>query len=370
MIRVLSIAWYKILPAKYGGQKGIAFFNQELAKHFPLVCLCSENNEPPGVLPYKVIPGLPVSKGQFLSPATWKIVQQTAIKENVTHVILEHPYHGIAAIKARRQTGFKLIIHSHNIESLRFRLLGKWWWRLLARYEKWVLRRADLNLFKTESDQHWAINNFGLDAGKCMVVPYGIALYPFKDNASSRALIQQRHSILPHEKILLFAATLDYLPNAKAVEAIFHEVVPRLKLVFPNFKVIICGRNINRDFHYLQTLKDEHVIMAGEVEDIDEYFAVADVFINPVHTGGGVQTKNMDALARHCNVVCFDAMIDKEVQALVPGKVLTAPTGNWDEFVKQVTAGFRERIPTNESFFKAYSWERIIATVAERIRLL
>ena len=110
--------------------------------------------------------------------------------------------------------------------------------------------------------------------------------------------------------------------------------------------------------------------MAGEVEDIDEYFAVADVFINPVHTGGGVQTKNMDALARHWNVVCFDAMIDKEVHALVPGKVLTAPTGNWDEFVKQVTAGFRERIPTNESFFKAYSWERIVATVAERIRLL
>src|SRR5688572_13483706 len=203
-----------------------------------------------------------------------------------------------------------------------------------------------------------------------MVLPYGITSYPYQDNAPSRAIIQQRHSILPHEKILLFAATLDYYPNAKAVEAIHQEIVPRLKQVFPNFKVIICGRNINRKFQYLETLKNENVIMAGEVEDIDEYFAAADVFINPVHTGGGVQTKNMDALARHCYVVCFAEMMDNQVQFLALGKVFTAPVGNWDVFVQKIIAAFRERMPTNESFFKIFKWESIAARVAERIRLL
>ena len=111
MIRVLSIAWYKILPAKYGGQKGIALFNQELAKHFPLVCLCSENNEPSNQLHYKVIPALPVNKGQFLSPATWKRVEQIANSENATHIILEHPYHGPAAFKARRKTDGMACLH-------------------------------------------------------------------------------------------------------------------------------------------------------------------------------------------------------------------------------------------------------------------
>jgi len=370
MTRVLSIAWYRILPAKYGGQKGIALFNKELSKHFPLVCLCSKNNELDKELPYKIIPGLPVSKWQFLSPATWKKIQQTVAKENATHITLEHPYHGIAAIKARKQTGAKLIVHSHNIESLRFRQLGKWWWKLLSYYEKWVHRQADLNLFKTESDQQWAISHFGLHTEKCMVVPYGTTIYPFGDNSSSRNIIEQRHSILPHEKILLFAATLDYEPNAKAVEAIYKEIVPRLKLVLADFKVIICGRNINREFQYLRKLNNSHVIIAGEVEEIDEYFDAADVFINPVYSGGGVQTKNIDALARHCNVVCFEEMIDRQIQDVASGKVFTAPASNWDIFVQQVMASCHERTPTGESFFKIFSWEGIVARVAERIRLL
>lgn len=41
MSKILSIVWYKVLPPVFGGQKGIAGFNKHLAKHHPLVCLCS-----------------------------------------------------------------------------------------------------------------------------------------------------------------------------------------------------------------------------------------------------------------------------------------------------------------------------------------
>lgn len=369
MIRVLSMVWYKILPAKYGGQKGIASFNQYLAQHLPLACLCSENNSP-GTLPYKLIPELPVSKWQFLSPAIRKKLRQTVVAEKATHIIVEHPYHGLAAIKTRKQTGAKLIVHSHNIESERFRKLGKWWWPLLSRYEKWVHREADLSLFKTENDQQWAIDHFGLQPQKCMVAPYGTAPISFTDNASTKKKIQERHSLLPEEKIILFAATLDYQPNAKAVESIYKQIVPRLPAANADFKVIICGRNSKSEFQYLQSLENKNVIMAGEVENIDEYFEAADLFINPVNSGGGVQTKNIDALAHHCSIVCFDGWIDKNIQALAPGKVFTAPGGNWDEFVHQILIASQQRLPTNPLFFKAYSWEEIARRVAERIRLL
>ncbi len=46
-------------------------------------------------------------------------------------------------------TGVKLIVHSHNIEGLRWKTLGKWWWKGLWIYEKWVHRQADLQLFQT-----------------------------------------------------------------------------------------------------------------------------------------------------------------------------------------------------------------------------
>ena len=137
MTKILSIVWYKVHPAIFGGQKGIAGFNKELAREYSLVCLCSFNNEAGLETNYQVLPKLPVHKKQFLSPRCWETIRQVALKEKPTHIILEHPYHGIAAVKASRATGAKIILHAHNIESQRFRQLGKVWWWPLHFFEKW-----------------------------------------------------------------------------------------------------------------------------------------------------------------------------------------------------------------------------------------
>ena len=44
--RILSIIPYKIVPAKLGGEKGIAVFNEYLAKKTVLVGVTTKNNDP------------------------------------------------------------------------------------------------------------------------------------------------------------------------------------------------------------------------------------------------------------------------------------------------------------------------------------
>lgn len=352
----------------FGGQKGIALFNESLSLHVPLVCLCSAQNETHDQLPYRLLPELPVAKWQFLQPSTFRKIKKTISEEHITHVIVEHPYYGLAAIRNRKNTGIKVIIHAHNIESERFRLLGKWWWSLLRTYEKWVLKNADLILFKTGADQAFAISDLKVSPVRCMTVAYGT--YNHLPSPLASQQVRSRHGIGAMDKIILFAATLDYKPNAIAVENIFGKIAPALLLENMNCKIIICGRNRHRSFEYLNRLSHPAVIMAGEAEDIDAYFFAADAVINPVQFGGGTQTKNIDALAHHCNLVCFDSLVDEELLQSAPGKIFTAPAGDWEMFVKQVAHAIEQKNETPASFFETYNWNSIAKAVADRIRSL
>jgi glycosyltransferase involved in cell wall biosynthesis len=365
MAKILSIVWYKVLPAKYGGQKGIANFNKYLGRQEELVCLCSKNNEPAGQLSYKLIPELPINKWQFINPFTWQKIISTVKKEKPSHIILEHPYHGIAGWLAKRKTGAKLAVHSHNIEYQRFRQSGKWWWPLLYRYEKWVHRRADLNLFKTEADLEQAVVSFKLKPDKCTVLPYGIdpeEIKPSKDTA--RKLIIERHGLKTGNKILIFAGTLDYKPNADAAENIYKEIAPMLAAQNFAGKIIICGRNYEKNYEYLKQLSHPLVIQAGEVNDIENYFAAADLFINPVMSGGGVQTKNIDAASFHLPVVDFSMSEELAKKGTTINKLFSARLGDFTGFTEKIMAALN-KTPGQVNNLPSQSWANIASALAE-----
>ncbi|MET0466923.1 MAG: glycosyltransferase family 4 protein [Chitinophagaceae bacterium] len=365
MPKVLSLVWYKVYPPLFGGQKGIALFNRQLAKHCELVCLCSDNNEPRE--PYTVLPVLAGGQRHVINPFYWQKVKRICNAEKPSAIILEHPYQGISAWIAARRINAKLVVHSHNIESSRFRQIGKWWWPLLRVYEKWVHRRADLSLFKTEEDLRWAIKYFGLDEEKCIVIPYGI-----EQTARQRMtnnFVREKYAIRPEEKIFLFAGTLDYEPNAAAVENIFHELAPQLKMSGIPFKIMICGRNRFPAFQYLNELSDPNVIMAGEVEQIEPFFAAADVFINPVLYSGGIQTKIIDAIANGCNTVCFTSQARGIPPDVCGSKLLTAADHDWSDFTRKVLHAASYQAPTPSSFFEYFDWDRILQSLIRKLQL-
>ncbi len=366
MPKLLSIVWYKVLPPNYGGQKGIAHFNDHLAQHYPLVCLCSSNNESADNLLYKVLPGLPTSKTQFINPLTWLKIFYAAKQNHSTHLIVEHPYHGLAGWICQRLLQVKLIVHSHNIEHTRFQQQGKWWWKALMYYERWTHRQADLNLFKTTADLHYAVHYFKLNAGKCRLVPYGVS--PLEVNIpkeQAKAMLMEKHGIDPLKKLLLFAGTLDYLPNAKAVEAIYHYIAPLLPT--NEYTIVICGRNKLQAFQYLHLLQHPSVVYAGEVENITPYYAAADAFINPLTSSSGVQTKNIDALQRHLNVVCFENNVEGLHIELLPQKMFMATQNNWADFVLQISQACAKNELTPIAFFESMSWKTIVDRVAKRL---
>ena len=130
MINVLSIVSYRFLPALMGGEKNISIFNNYLSRLVNLCCVTVKKVEIPNESAYEILPLLSNSILRYINPFYFFILRKIIRQKKISHVILEHPYYGWLGIALQKMLGIKLIIHSHNIEALRFKSFGKWWWRL------------------------------------------------------------------------------------------------------------------------------------------------------------------------------------------------------------------------------------------------
>lgn len=370
MARILSVVWYRILPARFGGQKGIAEFNEALSRHHALYCLCASSNDP-AAASYPVMPELPSSRRQVANPLNWFQIIHKAQTLKATHLLLEHCYYGVAGILAKRILGTFLIVHAHNIEYARFREMGKWWWPLLRILEKKTCQQADLVLFKTQEDLDLARQEFRLTEPQCLVIPFGLNrtdIPSVEEKSEAVRWVREKHGIAAGTKILLFSGTLDYAPNAKALECIVRTLIPLLaSMTNQPFRVISCGRILFPEFHSLLELKADQYTHAGLVDDIGPYMLAADVYINPVLEGGGIKVKTMEALAWNLPVVSMDQGVRGIDLSLTGTRLRVAKDGNWQDFCRQVTEAWNDHTRTPPAFYETYRWSSVIRPLLEKL---
>lgn len=362
----LSIVWYKILPAHYGGQQGIANFNKWLGEKTNLTCLCSSNNKTNENLTYKLWPLLPVSKSQFINPFVRKKILNIISRNKFTHIILEHPYHAWLR-KYKKKLNFKLIVHAHNIEFMRMKQRNKWWWPWVKHTEGLAFKNADYILFKTAKDKEFAKKVFGIQESKCILVPYGINRTGCNENhQAANEKIKAKHGLSANEKVLLFAGTLDYEPNEQSVNFIITKVLPALehKAHFP-FKIIICGKQSAEKMNHIN--KNKNIIAAGFVDSIEEYFQAADVFINPVLSGSGIQTKNFDAIASGLSIAATSFSSEGLPEYLNGKKVLIADDNNWEQFANNIIHLIQNPSQTPAQFYTDFYWANIVDKTLSKV---
>ncbi len=358
---------YRIYPAKMGGQKGIALFYEYLSQLLPVTMVSTTANAVPNVAGIQFIAALGQSKSRYFNPFLFFSIRKILKDSGSSHLILEHPYYGWLGFLLKKFCGIQLVIHSHNIESIRFKSTGKWWWRLLWQYEKYTHRQADINFFITDEDREFAVKHFGLLPEKCLTITYGFEMSEApsaSEKAVARLKLQQLHLIGANEKILLFNGTLDYKPNLDAVDGILNKMNPLL-LAQPElaYKIIICGKGLPAEYNELEAFKNKNIIYAGFVDDINIYFKGADIFINPVTDGGGIKTKVVEALGNGLSVISMRSGATGIPVSITGDKMKITADDDWQEFagqVKQINA--LSEIPF--SFFEHFYWHNIAKKAA------
>ncbi len=369
LLRIVSLIPYQIFPARLGGEKGIAVFSDYLGRVTKLTAVTTKNNLPSYAKGYQLLNIIGNSKLRYFNLFLYFRLKKILRRKKATHLIIEHPYYGWLAWLLRKNLPIIWVVHSHNIEYMRSKSIGRWWWKALMVYESWVYRNADKVFFISEDDRAHAISHLKVEAGKSLEITYGIEHSHLPgDLPFSRKQIENMYAIRPNEKILLFNGALYHSTNFEALEIILDRINPRLlsQQGF-RYKIIICGKGLPERFNELKAYADQNIIYAGFVDDVSVYFKAADVFLNPILSGGGVKTKAIEALAMNCSVVSTELGAMGIERSVCGNKLTVVYEENWDQFAMEVIRSSMtdEEIPS--SFFTYYYWGNIIDKAVKAI---
>jgi glycosyltransferase involved in cell wall biosynthesis len=369
MANVLSIVTYKILPAKLGGQKGIALFNEYFSKQQNLFCFTIKDNNP-ALAPYPVFNLLSNKQSRYINIFYFGLLKKIIRENSISHIILEHPYYGWMAMLLKYFCKVKVIVHSHNIEAERFRTVGKWWWRILWYYEKWVHQQADFTFCITAQDREYFYENYKIPFEKSVVITYGISwnkIPTAEKKTNEKKFLLHKYSLAPETHLFLFNGTLHYGPNLDAVKNILEKINPLFIQKNISYKIIICGKGLPEEMNELKNYSDKNIIYAGFVDDISVYFKGADVFINPVNDGGGIKTKLVEALGYDLNCVStFNGAIGVD-ENICNGKLFLCENSDWQAFADKMEIAMQTNEPISPLFFQHFFWENIAAKASNII---
>jgi len=362
LANIIDIVPYKVLPAQMGGQKGIAIFCKYLGEKNQLTVVSVKANEKKLAENYELIPLFNDSRIRYANLFWTKRIKKIVVEKKVKNIITEHPYMAWIGWKLKKQLNLKWFVHSHNIEFERFRTLNKWWWSILKRYETWAYKNADGVFFVSPEDVEFAIEQKMVKKENAFLVDYGIELKEMpSDIKQQKEEIFSKHNIPQDCKLLFFNGALSYKPNTDALTFILDEINPLLlQQKSFNYRIMICGRDLPASFNNLKNYADKNVIYAGFVEDISAYFKAADIFLNPVITGGGVKTKAIDAIGFGETVISCKTGAAGINLAACGNKLKIVNDNDSTAFVNGILQIIGQPEETPGSYYEYYFWGNII----------
>jgi glycosyltransferase involved in cell wall biosynthesis len=219
--------------------------------------------------------------------------------QNADILVCSHPWPSLAMHKSAKQL---FIYDAHNCEYL---LMGqilknhpfkKMILRMVKRIEGDACRKSDLVLACSENEKKDLMEIYKIDPEKIMTVTNGASL---KTQASpeEKAQMKIRLGRGRGEKIIFFVGAY-YKPNIDAVKYTIEKIAPELK----KYKFIIAG-SVKEAF---KTIKSpDNVIFLGSIsgEELDIACLAADIAINPMFEGSGINIKMLDYMSYGLPVV-------------------------------------------------------------------
>jgi len=363
-LKIVSIIPYKVLPAKLGGEKGIALFTEYLGRRIPLTAISTRNNSTSTPRSYGLLNLLSNARIRYANLFLFFTIRNILKKENATHLLIEHPYYGWLAYLLKKSFPVTWVVHSHNIEYMRSKSIGRWWWKVLEWYETWVYKKADINFFISEDDRKHATQVLRIDGNKSFEITYGVEQPGLPDDAdAARREIRQLHRIAENEIILLYNGALYHHSNYDAVTVITEKINPLLLQNAFRYKIIICGKGLPTFFRELKEFENSNIIYAGFVDDINIYFKAADIFLNPILSGGGVKTKAIEAISMNCTVVSTSFAATGIHQEVCGEKLQVVPDHDWGLFAEKIINVSEKQSYTPHSFYDYYYWDSIAKKV-------
>ncbi|MDQ3683232.1 MAG: glycosyltransferase, partial [Bacteroidota bacterium] len=286
---------------------------------------------------------------------------------NIHCIIAEHSYTGWLAYILKKRKNIPFIIHSHNLETYRFKQMNKWWWKIYGHYEKLIHKKADYNFFISEEDLSKGIKEFQLNEKKCSVITYGVD--PINEKKDARNQLKKILGI-GDGAIFLFNGTLNYKPNIDAVIFLLNELDPLLQKESLSYKVVITGNQVTPSLRK-QMAANPRFIFKGFVEDLELYYQGVNIFLNAVDNDSGIKTKVVEALANNCIVISTKSGATGIPQNIAGEKLIIVNNQDAQQMIKMILIKIdQNNQPISEAYLNYFNWDNIAAKASQKINNL
>ena len=362
---VLGLVSVKVFPTKVGGQKYIADYYAELAKHTQLILAVSRENQVDRFASYKAYP---ILFDKWLMPLNiiyfFKLCYIIR-KWKINTVMIDHTSIGWMGILLKWVMDVRLVIKSARIEAQYLKEQQNSWWDLYDKYEGWIYKNANRNFFISEELKERAINRWNLISAICGTLPYGIKITRpvLKDEHEyCRAVLLKKHQLTPATKLFFFNGSLNTMANKDALYAIMHELAPRMKFAGNPFKIIISGYHAEDE--WIKTMNaNPHIIFLGYVFDIGQYYKGTDCFICPVSlsTGNGIKPKIIEAIANGLPVISFEKNGEGLKEFNLGNQLVLIKSYDWNAFADAMTKSAKlTDSSTPANFYSTLNWPAVV----------
>ncbi|MBS1773499.1 MAG: glycosyltransferase family 4 protein [Bacteroidetes bacterium] len=358
---LISIVPYKILPPTSGGHLGIVDLHNHLGKLCNDIIIGTADNTSEAGYSFSIEKVFPPTSKRYLPRFALNKIVATAKANKANAIYCDHPYMAFTAIALSKQLGIPWFMRSHNIESERFRTLGKSWWPIMKWFEGYTMSKANGVFFITPEDVEWAKTNYKLDAKKCHLVTYGTNLsqIPSGHDIAKQQLAQELN-ISNDTPLLYFLGALNYQPNIEAVQYILNEIMPRLDKKGIQYQMLIAGKGLS------QELQDKikatgNVRYMGFIPVLETFLNGCDIMLNPVMIGGGIKTKAVEALGYNKIVVSSAIGAAGLIPSVCGTNLHITPDHDWDAFANKVEKVINNKPSIPASFYETYYWGNITA---------
>jgi len=361
---LLSVVPYPLFPSTSAGRRSIVQFNSYCAEKLS-VNVVNTPRDKPRELAFDLLPVFTNSKLRYFNPFYLAKLKRIIKEKNIQFVLFEHPY---MAWMGMQLNNVKWGIRSHNIEYERFRNFGKSWWPILKKYELAAYSNADAVFFITEDDENFAAANCRMKNSFVMPTGMTVSARP-TDNKACNQLLKKMHNLEADEKILLYNGALDYRPNIEALDIILQHINPILEARKDfKYKILVCGNGLPESYNKLEAYKNHNIIFCGYVDDITLYVKGADLYLNPLMSGGGIKTRLVEALAYNTNAVSTENGYIGFNDAVANNKIKVVPDGDWQAFTNATVDMCSKQLPdTGDDFYLYYYWGNIVNRFIEQV---
>ena len=129
-VKVLSIVPAPLYPAVSGGQKGTYGNLDAMGRIARLVSITDTLSTPIGHS-FELRPLIPHNSIKYFSLRNYSIILKQVKELKPSVILLEQPFMGPMIQLISKKTRVPFFQHAHNLEFLRFKSIGRWWWPLM-----------------------------------------------------------------------------------------------------------------------------------------------------------------------------------------------------------------------------------------------